>query len=185
MGGLDARLAIEKYGLGERCLSLTTLATPHHGSPLADWVVKAWSAGGLSSVPGLQDALQILGGDIAAVQSLTTGYVDGVFNAEVPDDNRVKYFSLGFYIPSPAILYASAAPIWVMHDLLGRAGYEKNDGPVPTDSSRWGTYLGSMPGDHYSETSPIPFGGQASTGRSSGECSRTSTSNLLVANLRP
>src|SRR5262249_52883268 len=36
MGGLDARLAIARYGVRERVASLTTIGTPHHGTPLAD-----------------------------------------------------------------------------------------------------------------------------------------------------
>jgi hypothetical protein len=38
MGGLDARYAISVLGLGDRVASLTTIGTPHHGTPLADTV---------------------------------------------------------------------------------------------------------------------------------------------------
>lgn len=37
MGGLDARVAIARCGLGPHVASLTTLHTPHHGSSFADW----------------------------------------------------------------------------------------------------------------------------------------------------
>src|SRR5215207_6107385 len=37
MGGLDARYMISRLGMADRVLSLTTLGTPHRGSPLADW----------------------------------------------------------------------------------------------------------------------------------------------------
>ncbi len=36
MGGLDARFAISSLGLAPRVASLTTIGTPHHGTPLAD-----------------------------------------------------------------------------------------------------------------------------------------------------
>src|SRR5881227_3545825 len=36
MGGLDARYAISRLGLGDRVASLVTIATPHLGTPLAD-----------------------------------------------------------------------------------------------------------------------------------------------------
>src|SRR5436853_124587 len=36
MGGLDARYAISRLGLADRVASLTTIATPHLGTPLAD-----------------------------------------------------------------------------------------------------------------------------------------------------
>ena len=39
MGGLDARLAIARFGLAERVASLTTIGTPHHGTPLAERVL--------------------------------------------------------------------------------------------------------------------------------------------------
>src|SRR5262252_6205372 len=40
MGGLDSRFLIAKLGLANRVLSLTTIGTPHHGSPIADLVVR-------------------------------------------------------------------------------------------------------------------------------------------------
>jgi triacylglycerol lipase len=36
MGGLDARYAITHLGLHSRVASLTTIGTPHHGTPIAD-----------------------------------------------------------------------------------------------------------------------------------------------------
>src|SRR5262245_41809375 len=39
MGGLDARYFISKLGGADRVLSLTTVGTPHRGSPFADWGV--------------------------------------------------------------------------------------------------------------------------------------------------
>ena len=37
MGGLDARYMISRLDMADRVLSLTTIATPHRGSPFADW----------------------------------------------------------------------------------------------------------------------------------------------------
>ena len=39
MGGLDSRYMISKLGMADRVLSLTTISTPHHGSPIADITV--------------------------------------------------------------------------------------------------------------------------------------------------
>jgi len=36
MGGIDARVAIARFGAAERVASLTTVASPHRGTPLAD-----------------------------------------------------------------------------------------------------------------------------------------------------
>jgi triacylglycerol lipase len=40
MGGLDARSMIYKYRLEDRVVSLTTIGTPHLGTPYADWGLK-------------------------------------------------------------------------------------------------------------------------------------------------
>ncbi len=40
MGGLDARQMIFKYQMQDRVASLTTIGTPHLGTPFADWGVK-------------------------------------------------------------------------------------------------------------------------------------------------
>jgi triacylglycerol lipase len=39
MGGLDARYAISRLGLDARVASLTTIGTPHRGTPIADGFV--------------------------------------------------------------------------------------------------------------------------------------------------
>ena len=39
MGGLDARYMITHLGMAEQVRSLTTVATPHHGTFVADWFV--------------------------------------------------------------------------------------------------------------------------------------------------
>src|SRR5437763_959212 len=36
MGGLDARYMISRLDMADRVLSLTTIGTPHRGSPIAD-----------------------------------------------------------------------------------------------------------------------------------------------------
>ena len=41
LGGLDARYMISRLGMAQRVLSLTTIGTPHLGSPIADAVVNA------------------------------------------------------------------------------------------------------------------------------------------------
>src|SRR5205814_1408651 len=43
MGGLDARFMVAKLGMETRVLSLTTVGTPHRGSPFADWGVSRFA----------------------------------------------------------------------------------------------------------------------------------------------
>src|SRR5262249_29150697 len=40
MGGLDSRYMISRLDMADRVLSLTTIATPHRGSPFADWGIR-------------------------------------------------------------------------------------------------------------------------------------------------
>jgi triacylglycerol lipase len=89
MGGLDARYALHKNisGLAGRVASLSTIATPHHGSPIADLLVGA--------APGVLDIRRVvyetlrqvaadLGIEAGALGNLTTDYAVK-FNNEHPD----------------------------------------------------------------------------------------------------
>ncbi|MBQ0102448.1 MAG: hypothetical protein KBT31_06615 [Firmicutes bacterium] len=40
-GGLDSKYMIDSLGMADRVASLTTLATPHRGSPIASFILKA------------------------------------------------------------------------------------------------------------------------------------------------
>src|SRR6185437_13876367 len=59
MGGLDARYAIARLGMAARVASLTTIGTPHHGTPLAD-VGSALLSGALGGVPPAVGAIRDL-----------------------------------------------------------------------------------------------------------------------------
>jgi len=156
MGGLDARLAIHAYGWGERCLSLTTLATPHRGSVVADYVIARLDQGG----PVLRELLRLVGDDVRAIEQLTTRYMNEEFNRRVINDPRVRYFSFGFFIPTPASLQTPIPWLWLAHAINAQAGFPSNDALVSVESARWGDDQGAFPGDHYSETGPFPLGGR-------------------------
>jgi len=146
MGGLDARYAISKLGLADRVISLTTIATPHRGSPIADLVK-------LGLRPGLEDALEAIGLSISAIEDLTTARC-ARFNQEVADSPGVRYFSVaGAYEP----IRVGPIPLGVMgltHDLV-RQKEGPNDGVVSVQSATFGqkreswTYLGAWPGNHF------------------------------------
>lgn len=157
MGGLDARLAVSKFGLGERCLSVTTLATPHRGSPVADLVMSELGKGNSRVVDILN---HIFLNSVDSAHDLTTTYLEGTFNHEVIDDPRVKYYSFGFYVPSPVVLNLAIPFMWVTHAFIAHQGYPNNDGMVSLESAKWGEYLGSFVGDHYSETAPVMTAGE-------------------------
>src|SRR5207344_275133 len=125
MGGLDARYAIARLGLGDRIASLTTIGTPHRGTPVADLGVK------LSSLLRLQSLLGRMV-DLEAFYDLTTERMTR-FNAEVEDDRRVAYGSVVARIDRSV-----AHPLlWPTHLYLSERGQE-SDGLVPASSQNWG-----------------------------------------------
>lgn len=151
MGGLDARYMISRLDMAPRIASLITVATPHHGSALADivlerperiqdWVSDAANWAGESALDGGKADFR------RAVRDLTPTYVKEQFNPGVPDHPNVRYWSWAgtagrgtevrmnpLLRPMNAMLYA-------------REGV--NDGFVSVESARWGEYLGDLPADH-------------------------------------
>ena len=102
---------------------------------------------------------KLFGGSLAAARELTTSSMEQDFNPRVPDAAGVRYFSLGFYIPEPVALHSVVPWLWAVHAIVADAGFPRNDGMVSVESARWGETLGTLAGDHYSETSPIPLVG--------------------------
>jgi triacylglycerol lipase len=155
MGGLDSRLAIHLYDLGERCASLTTLASPHRGSYVADFVIENF---GNSLAMDILE--KVFASDVRAVHQLTTSHMQHDFNLLVKNDKRVKYYSMSFYIPSPVTQNSIIPWLWIAHAIQVKAGARESDGMVSVESSKWGQDLGTFPGDHYTETAPFPMGGK-------------------------
>jgi triacylglycerol lipase len=140
MGGLDARYAISQLGLADRVASLTTVGTPHYGTPLADsgvWLVHEQMR--------LRKLLEMLG--IDAFSQLTTEHLE-TFNASVPDVSGVHYASCPARIGQGVRgVNSLLAPGYV---LLERE-IGDNDGVVPTASQRWGEVLDEIDADHWAQ----------------------------------
>jgi triacylglycerol lipase len=140
MGGLDARYALafaERLGIGARVASLTTIGTPHRGTPLADL--------GNRVVKVLGPFLTGAGIDISGLACLTTARM-AEFNREVVDVRGVSYGSV--------VATASRDSV---HPLL-RAGHRyllrcagPNDGMVPAASQEWGEVLRRVDADHLAQ----------------------------------
>ncbi|MCA9413929.1 MAG: alpha/beta fold hydrolase [Candidatus Omnitrophica bacterium] len=126
MGGLDARYAVSALGLGDRVASVTTIATPHRGSFLADLFL--W-------IPGIRKAFP-------AISNLTLKATEE-FNREVPDDSRVRYLS----IPASSPFWSCCPllwPTWLILQIHSGA----NDGQVSLESAKWGEVLFEKRADH-------------------------------------
>jgi triacylglycerol lipase len=178
-GGLDCRYVASN--LGDKIASVTTISTPHRGTPVAD------IASG--DLPGpMQDAvnaiLNVLGAVIdgkpdmnaqAALYDLTAkGAAE--FGARHPDSPKVAYFSIAGRsnmsmgddvcgtsteapfvarwdtYPDPVDALLSATGTILSNDVTPSPS---NDGLVPVGSARYGTFLGCVPADHLDEMCQI------------------------------
>ncbi|KIY45804.1 alpha/beta-hydrolase, partial [Fistulina hepatica ATCC 64428] len=138
MGGIDCRyltthLTYRKFDV----LSVTTIASPHRGSSFANHFLEALGHHNLPSFVNLLELLPNGGGDGRAFESLTIEAMRK-FNEETPDVPGVKYFSWGAsYEPGLIDTWK-----WPHSVVLKNEG--PNDGLVSVESSKWGTYLGTL-----------------------------------------
>lgn len=147
MGGLDARYAIARLGLEGRVASLTTIGTPHHGTPLADRstiLLGDWAR--------VRKMLSAVGANVDGLYDLTTRRMEE-FNRAVLDSPEVTYASvIGFVSTETPMVHTLLAP---GHAYLSKiAG--PNDGIVPAESQRWGKVLGEVFADHWAQVGWSP-----------------------------
>lgn len=130
MGGLDARCLVSELGLDKQVRCVCTIATPHHGSALADlaghlpglnWIARRW-------MPGIGD--------------LTERSMAG-WNERFPNLEHVTYACVPVYST-----WRSVSPLmWPSYAYLKwRNG--ANDGQVATDSARWGEVIEEVNSNH-------------------------------------
>lgn len=134
MGGLDARHMLfhdrEQGRIHERVASLTTISTPHAGSPFADW--------GLEHLPYLIPLARQLGLDLTALADLRLEPCRR-FN----DDPEVQEFETGLEREILFQTYAGRQDYWGVFEALKLPFYiiEKaegdNDGLVSVRSAIW------------------------------------------------
>ncbi|KAI8372035.1 Alpha/Beta hydrolase protein [Choanephora cucurbitarum] len=184
MGGLDCRHLLASIPHRPyHVQSLTTICTPHRGSPVMDWFRDHMGLGQNvappSSLSGAAvdltnqkttvvtidkqhdstrrkslDRIFLNWLDEPAYANLTTSFCNDHFNPNTPDDASVQYYS-----------YGASASISAWSSLLGlpyQTVYEKegeNDGIVSVKSAKWGTYVKTIQADHWdlSGKSLIPY----------------------------
>jgi triacylglycerol lipase len=175
MGGLDSRYLVHHLGYADKVASVTTIATPHRGSAVADTVLGFTDADS-QWVEWLMDKLvavvenQFDGGDeedlIGALTDLSS---DGTakLNAETPDAASVFYQSwAGVSSPiarwqdgveaecgdvlaaEPYFLGFGNDRMGVMLVPLSTVVGGINDGVVSVQSAAWGRMRGCIPADH-------------------------------------
>jgi triacylglycerol lipase len=142
MGGIDARYAISKLGLKSSVASLTTIGTPHWGTPVAHGSALLFD----QRLP-LGRLLASLGADLDGLRELTPARMFE-FNRDVPDVHDVLYAS---YVGiADARKLRISAPLWPSLLLLS-AGVGPSDGLVPAVSQRWGVVLAEIQADHWAQ----------------------------------
>lgn len=137
MGGLDARYMISRLGMGEHVAALVTIATPHRGSPVADF----WVQSAPMKRVGLP-LLEQLGLDVDAASDLTTAAAKR-FNEEVTDHPGVRYFSVAAAVPADRVPMALRLGYRIVRRKEG-----ENDSMVSVRSAMWGEHLETWPVHH-------------------------------------
>ena len=138
MAGLDARHALAHLGLAEKVAALVTVATPHHGSPAADWVAARDHLGPLDPFA----LLQKLGLDATGGRCLTTACCHD-FNDATPDVDGFPYFSVTTGRERAGLFVG----LRFTHDLI-HPHEGLNDGLVSATSGTHGEHLAHWPVDH-------------------------------------
>lgn len=176
LGGLDARF-LASVLKSDQIASITGIATPHYGSPLADWAYDEMERQGF-----WYWFMRFFNYDLRYrrfLPELRTDYMTNTFNQKVPDAKGVKYYSVltwgepGTWSLSP-MLYV---PYWYTKkfaaDLastplgrrLGIDTDQRNDGLVPLRTQVWGETIAELPLDHLAQINHHilrPWNGEAS-----------------------
>ncbi|MBR0154210.1 MAG: hypothetical protein IJM26_10545 [Lachnospiraceae bacterium] len=135
-GGLDARMAASSFGCGDRIASLTTVATPHHGSKTLDRMFALprpmWDTAALA----INNWIRLVGDQkpdfLQLCRDMTTEQMRR-FNWENPDVPGVLYQSFACVMKHPFSDINLSTANAVIRRLEG-----ENDGLVTVESARWG-----------------------------------------------
>jgi triacylglycerol lipase len=156
LGGLDARYAVVVLGCSQ-IASITTIGTPHKGTPLANWADRQIRKG----YPWYW-LFRLMGYDMAKrrfIKEITTKFMAETFNQKVPDPYDIRKYSVVseasyddfnlsylFWFPS----------LWLENEETPMA-QGPNDGMVPTESQEWGKVIGRFKADHLAQINHHEF----------------------------
>jgi len=135
-GGLDSRYMISHLDMAKQVRSLTTIATPHRGSPVADWAISK------TQKIGVYKILEWSTMDTQAFMDLRTTEC-AAFNKKTPDAKGIKYLSVAGEPKREHTLRA----LRICHDIVSEAEGQ-NDGLVSSQSAQWGEETLIWPADH-------------------------------------
>ena len=156
LGGLDARYLVSVLK-SPQVASITTIASPHHGTPLADWCLSQAKRGTL-----WYRLFILFGYDLRLrrfLPEITTQFMEGKFNKLVPNRPDIPYYSvvatgkMGTRTMSPLLYF----PYWWLRSIGSPMSREPNDGFVPASSQAWGTVIEEAHLDHLAEIAHDSF----------------------------
>lgn len=171
LGGLDSRYILSPANpspIQDRIQSLTTISTPHGGSPIADVLDDPAALLPFPHLPfapmpnPLEPALNAIGISLNAMRDLTSAACQ-TFNERTPDHPKVAYFSSAG--SGRTSFPPTSAPFLLFHQYISAAKGEANDGVVPVPSAQWKNFdAATWPGDHgemigYNLDNPIALPG--------------------------
>jgi triacylglycerol lipase len=140
MGGLDARYAVARLGIGRRVASVVTIGTPHLGTPVADMGAAVGERALLFA------AMEKLGVHTAAFQDLTSARMKQ-FNRAVVNVRGVYYAS----VIGAASRRREVNPMLLPTYLWLACCAGASDGVVPASSQPWGDVLRAVDADHWAQ----------------------------------
>jgi triacylglycerol lipase len=158
MGGLDSRWMLSPANANRiqaSIRSLTTVSTPHLGSPIADLIDSPEKLSAFGALPFgikidlLQPVLDALGISLDGLRNLTTQSCQKFSDAFV-NDPTVAYFSVaGSGRPG----FPETAGVFLLfHKYISALTGQPNDGMVTVPSAQWGTFdANTWPCDHAEE----------------------------------
>jgi triacylglycerol lipase len=151
MGGLDSRYLLAKnlHDLARRVMSLSTISTPHGGSPLADLLTgQAGPLGFLGT-----KVVNLLSAELPALKNRAGGFLDLTtkaalrFNADNPPVAGVSYYPYA----ATAVSGHRSTLLLPAHFYIRLAGTtpeeQENDGVVSLQSAAWPHALVEAPWD--------------------------------------
>jgi triacylglycerol lipase len=151
MGGLDMRYAIAHLGIADKVASLTTVATPHHGTFLADLILKTPEI----ITEKLSDIVDWFGNSVYpreksevlnSVEQLCRNFIQEDFNPNTPDLENFPYFSYSAAVGKGTDF--SLNPVFLFQNNQIFAQEDINDSFVSVKSAKWGEHLGTVPLSH-------------------------------------
>jgi triacylglycerol lipase len=162
-GGVDARYVAAHLG-GDVIVSVTTISSPHRGTPVADYAAELVDMTGVDTALirealfNLTNAIGVSTLDyVGQLSTLTTSGM-AAFNRETPDQPGVYYASYAGRSCGALDWDCQeqnqgeiVAPYLAMTHWLNQLSAGQNDGMCPVESAKWGEFKGTIPADHFDE----------------------------------